>query len=136
MKFLTLNGKEKNVTINKYLVDWAHKVSAPQKLVKDFLKPYWKADVVLEEFRIPECLLRVDLLNISKKVALEVSPAQHFEFNSHFHKTKIGYLNSIKRDFDKEKWAIANNFKFVEIIDEDMEKLSRQLFWEKFDIML
>ncbi len=136
MKFLTVSGKPKNVTITKYLVDWNRKVSAPQKLVKDFLKPYWKADVILEEFILPGSLLRADLININKNILLEISPAQHFEFNSHFHKTKVGYLNSIKRDFQKEQWAIKNGFKFVEIIDEDMEKLSRQLFWEKFDIML
>ncbi len=136
MKFLTVKGKEKNVNISSYLIDWERKVSAPQKKVKDFLKPYWKADVLLEEFLLPGSLLRADLLNISRQILVEVSPAQHFEFNAHFHKNKVGYLNSIKRDFQKEEWAIANGFKFVEIIDEDMEKLSRQLFWEKFDIML
>lgn len=136
MKFLTITGKEKNVNISEYLIDWDRKVSGPQKKVKDFLKPFWKNCVVLEEFLIPGCLLRADIVNISKNILLEVSPAQHHEFNKHFHKNKVGYLNSIKRDFEKEQWAIKNKFTFIEILEEDLDKLSRELFKKEFDITL
>ncbi len=136
MKFLTVQGKEKNVNIVPYLVDWTHKVSAPQKQVKDFLAPFWKADVILEEFMLPGSRLRADLLNISRHLLVEVSPAQHFEFNKHFHKNKVGYLNSIKRDYQKGQWAEANGFRLIEIIQEDLDDLTKKRFKEKFDIVL
>ena len=41
MKVTGLNGRPYSVNLLKYRIDWDHKVSAPQKAVKDFLRPYW-----------------------------------------------------------------------------------------------
>jgi len=119
-----------NVNLAPYYVDWNHKVSAPQKLVKDFLKPFWKSDCVLEEFRIPKTLLRLDLFNVSRHIVVEISPEQHQEFNEFFHKTRAGFLSSLKRDMEKRAWAENEGFTFVEIYADDMEKLSKEWFAE------
>lgn len=133
MKFKKLNSEKLvNVNLSKHYIDWAHKVSAPQKAVKDFLKPYWKNDCVLEEFLIPGSKLRIDIFNISKHVIIEVSPKQHTEFNKFFHKTRAAFLTALKRDMDKRKWGEDNGFTFVEIYDEDMKDgLTKEWFKEK-----
>ena len=132
MKFKKLNSqKVVNVAITDYVIDWNHKVSGPQKLVKDFLKPYWKADCILEEFRIPGSKLRIDLFNISKHIVLEVSPIQHQEFNEFFHKTRAGFLQALKRDMDKRKWAEDNEFTFIELYEDDLSNLTVKWFAAK-----
>lgn len=132
MKFKKLNSQKiVNVNLSKYYIDWSHKVSGPQKLVKDFLKPFWKTDCVLEEFLIPGSRLRIDLFNISKHIVIEVSPLQHVEFNEFFHKTRAGFLEALKRDMDKRKWVEDNGFNILEVYEEDMGKLTKQWFKDK-----
>ncbi len=113
-----------------YYIDWNYKVSAPQKMVKDFLRPFWKLDCVLEEFRIPKTLMRLDLFNISRHIVVEISPEQHQEYNEFFHKTRAGFLSSLKRDMEKRAWAENEGFTFVEIYSDDMDKLSKEWFAE------
>ena len=125
-----------DVSINKYKVDWNHKVSGPQKKVKDFLKQFWLREVILEEMRIPGTLMRIDLINLTQKIAVEVSPEQHSSYNPFFHGSLAGYRASIKRDMEKENWINLNNFTYVELAGEDLENLSRKLFKEKFGVIL
>lgn len=137
MKFKALKSKRlADVRIARYIVDWDREVSKPQKFVKDFLLPYWKADIVLEEMRIPGSLLRIDLIDLTKRIAIEVSPSQHFQFNRFFHHSRSGFLSALKRDGDKENWCIDNDFKYVEIFEEDLPDLCRGWFQEKYRIDL
>lgn len=138
MKFnLPNSDKTINVDINKYRIDWDRVVSKPQKAVKDFLHPYWKGKVILEEFKIPGQRLRFDLVNMNDHIIVEVSPKKlHGEFNKFFHKTRMGYANSIKRDMSKFDWAEQNGFVLVEVFDEDIEVLSREWFREKYEVEL
>jgi hypothetical protein len=141
MKFKKLNSeKEININISKYLIkDWKNlkKVSNPEKKVLNFLYPYWKSHVVLKEFLIPGSLLRIDILNLTLKTAIEVSPeATHTKFNKFMHGSRIGYLNTIKRDDDKMNWIENNGFKYICLEDEDLENLSEKLFLEKYEVTL
>ncbi len=61
---------------------------------------------------------------------VEISPEQHTEFNEFFHKTRAGFLASLKRDMEKRAWAESEGFIFVEIYADDMEKLSKEWFKE------
>ena len=71
MKFSTLNGRIINRSYSDYLIDWDKKsLSKIQFKVKQFLKPYWKNHVCYEEFPLPACLLRVDFLNATLKLAV------------------------------------------------------------------
>jgi hypothetical protein len=137
MKFKALRSSRLvDIKVGNYLIDWDKKVSGPQKAVKDFLYPFWNADVVLEEFRVPGSLLRIDLVNLQKHIAIEVSPSHHRQYNRFFHRSRSGYLSLLKRDSDKEKWCIDSNFKYVEIFEEDIPELCRDWFREKYRIEL
>ena len=138
MKVTTLNGR-RFVIINvpKYRIKWAGKTRSKfQSGVKAFLKPYWQNDICIEEFRIPGCLLRCDIINLTQKIVVEISGRQHQEHVKHFHgESRIGFRDQIKRDCMKMDWAIANHFKFVEIFEEDLP-LTEAFFKDKYDIIL
>lgn len=139
MKFKKLNShREADVNISQYKIDWDRKVSGPQFAVKEFLYPYWKRKIILEEFRIPGSLLRLDLVNITDRVIVEVSPnSTHNEYNPFFHgKNPQNFANAIQRDLAKHKWAEQNDFVLVEIFDEDIGDLSSAWFKEKYNIYL
>ena len=137
MQFLS-KGRLVNASIDDYRIDWDKKVSGPQKLTKDFLFPFWKNHVCLEEFRIPKTKLRIDLMNITRRIAVEVSPeATHRKFNAHFHRgNRMNYVAVLQRDQDKKKWIEENGFLFVELCDDDLDNLTVELFEEKFKVNL
>lgn len=137
MKFYCLNSKrQRNVNISRYLIDWERVVSAPQKQVKDFLRPYWRSAVCVEELLIPGSRLRCDLINLTRRVVVEVSPDGSHSFNQFFHKNRLRFGAAIKRELDKEAWATANGLIYVEIFEEDLDALSPQWFLENYEITL
>lgn len=135
--FTKLNSNKKvKLKINDYIIDWDGK--SPSKFqwsVKQFLKPYWRSCLCLEEMRIPGSLLRCDFVNISSGLILEASGDQHQKFNPFFHdNSREKYRQSICRDFKKLEWAEANNLKFIEIYETDLPKLSPEYILNKFGI--
>lgn len=128
MRFLTLNGRTKDISIKRYLVDWERRVSGPQKATKDFLKPYWKHDIVLEECPLVGTRYRIDLLNINKAIMVEVSPESSHSFNAFFHQGSLNrFKDALKRDLAKGDYARINNFTFVELTEADFP-LSEAVF--------
>lgn len=140
MKVLGLNGRTFKITPSDYTVDWDRKVSAPQKAVKDFLRPFWERHVVTEECAIKtgrgSRSMRIDLMNWTRRIAVEVSPSSSHSFNQFFHKTRVGFGAAMKRDLDKEEWCGLNRFTYVLIDDEALPRLSVEWFKETFDIDL
>lgn len=137
MVLYNLNGRQLKVNPIKYLVKWDKQTrSAPQTATKKFLHRYWNSDLVCEEFKIPGTRLKIDIINFTKKIIVEVSGKQHENFVKFFHGNRAGFLKSIKRDFSKIKWAEMNNFTFVEIYDSEVSDLSEHFFEEKFNIKL
>lgn len=99
-----------------------------QQEVKDFLKPYWFAHVVMEEMRIPGSLLTCDIVNATRKIIIEASGQQHLGFNKFFHNNrKANYLGQFHRDLAKQDWAARNGFKFLEIYETDLP-LKKEFF--------
>ena len=118
MNCIDLKGRVRRINHAHYLIDWDRKVSGPQKQVKDFLRPHWENDLVVEELRIPGSLLRIDLWNLSKSIMVEVSPVSvHTKYNPFFHGSLAAYRASIKRDLDKARFAEANKLTYIEIED-------------------
>ena len=139
MKFLKYNSdKIVNVNISRYLIDWSRKVSGPQLLVKQFLFKYWKSHIVLEEFFIPGSpRYRLDLMSLTSKVIIEVSPRKvHNEYNKFFHKGRGGYLKKMTSDMNKLLWSERAGYRYIELYDEDLKNLSKQYLKEKFDLDL
>ena len=122
----------------KYSIDWDKKSrSKIQFKVKQFLKTYWKSHVVFEEFPVYGTKLKVDILNATIKVAVEVQGRQHSSFNKFFHgNSRAKYLASIKRDFQKSQWLEMNNYKLIEVEESEIDLISKQFFEENFQIKL
>lgn len=138
MKFKTLNDKERNINISKYIIDWdAKSASNFQFAVKQFLYKYWMAHCVCEEFLLVGTKLRLDFFNITRNIAVEANGIQHNEFNKFFHgNSRAKYLAQIKRDVIKQKWCDKNKILLVEINPDNIDDLCPEWFMEKYDVSL
>ena len=138
MRLYNINGKLQSKNVRKYLIDWEKPSrSKIQFKTKQFLKPFWKNQIVYEEFPVYGTRMKVDILNATKKIAIEVQGAQHTSFNKFFHgNSRLKYLQSIKRDYQKHQWLEKNKYFLVEIEEKEIDLLSSAFFLEKFKIAL
>ena len=138
MRLLNINGKLVNKNVRKNLIEWDIKSrSNLQYQFKQFFYLYWKNHIVYEEFPVYGSMLKVDFLNATKKIAVEVQGNQHESFNKFFHEnSRLKYLQSIKRDVQKSKWLELNGFKFLELYENDLKKISPQYIEEKCGISI
>ena len=129
MRLISVTGRAVNRNVNKYLIDWDKKSrSKIQFKTKQFLKEYWENHIVYEEFPVYGTRLKVDILNATKKIAVEVNGSQHSSFNKFFHgNSRQKFLQSIKRDCKKLDWLEVNGFEVIEIEENEVPKLSYQL---------
>ena len=136
MKLYDIKGRLVNKSVTKYRIKWdAECRSNFQFEVKQFFKTYWYGQICYEEFPVYGTRMKVDLINMTKRIAVEVQGAQHDQFNKFFHNNSLAnYLRSITRDYEKRTWLESNKFKILEIIDEDLPLLSRSYIQEKFEI--
>lgn len=127
------------MNVQKYLVDWDKPCrSKVQKKVKDFLREYWKGCIVYEEFPVyGRKRMRVDILNASRKQAVEVHGLQHIKFNKHFHSnSREKFLESISRDSVKYDWLVSNDYHVIEIYENEVDLLTKEWFEAKFEVLL
>ena len=99
MKLLDIHGRPRSKMVSRYLIDWDKKSKSKiQFKVKQFLKTYWENHIVYEEFPVYGTRMKVDFINVTKKMAVEVHGPQHESFNKFFHKnSRAASLDSIKR---------------------------------------
>jgi hypothetical protein len=136
MIIFDIRGKARKVYPSSRIKWNIKKASDAQYRTKLFLKEFWEQDAVFEEFVIPGSRLRVDFINFTKKISVEVSGRQHEEFNKFFHKNRIGFIKSVKRDFQKIKWLEINDIKLIEIYDHETYSLNKKEIEEKFSVTL
>lgn len=138
MRMFDLHGRTRNKNVSKYLIDWDKKSrSKLQKRAKDFFRGHWKAHVVYEEFPVYGTRMKVDILNATLKVAVEVNGPQHSSFNKFFHNnSRAKYLRSIKRDWEKAKWLEKNGYKLIELEESDLDALSKNYIKKVFGIVI
>jgi hypothetical protein len=137
MRLYDIRGRLRFKNVSKKLISWNKKSrSKLQKKVKDFLKPYWKSHICYEEFPVYGTKMSVDLVNATRKIAIEVNGEQHEKYNKFFHKNRLNYFYSIKRDFDKKKWLEMNEYTVIEINYDEIDQLSEEFFLSKFNIRL
>ena len=136
MRLLSLSGKLVSKNVNKYRVNWSKKSrSNIQFEVKQFLLKHWENHIVYEEFPVYGSRMKVDFLNATRKIAVEVNGAPHTSFNKFFHQnSRAKYLSSIQRDYEKYEWLIKNDYKFIELEQGDMKELSAVFIFNKFGI--
>ena len=138
MRLLNINGKLVNKNVRKNLINWeGESRSKLQFKFKHFFYPYWKNHIVYEEFPVYGSMLKVDFLNATKKIAVEIQGHQHESFNRFFHgDSRLKYLESIKRDVKKIKWLEMNNFKILELYENDLKYISPEYIEEKCGIFI
>ncbi len=137
MKLYNVYGKLVNKNVSKYLIKWDGKSrSKLQYSVKQFLKPYWFPYICFEEFICFGSLLKVDILNASLKIAVEINGIQHGQFHFFHNNSPNNYLNSIKRDCQKADWLEKNGFQLIEINYDEVDLLSKEFFKAKFGLIL
>jgi very-short-patch-repair endonuclease len=135
LKLYDVYGRARSRKVTKYLIDWDKKSrSKLQFNVKQFLRNHWKNHIVYEEFPVYGTRLKVDIVNMTKKIAIEVQGAQHETFNKFFHdNSRAKYLASIKRDAKKAEWLERNDFVIMYIYRKDIPNLSLDFFVETYD---
>lgn len=138
MRLINIYGKLQSKNVSKYIIDWDKKSrSKVQFETKQFLRDFWKNQIVYEEFPVFGSRMTIDILNATKKVAIEVQGKQHTEFNKFFHgNSREKYLQGIKRDLKKAEWLENNDFILVEINEDEVSKLSKSFFEKKFKVKL
>ena len=135
MKFVKANGSLGSLSKAKsYMVNWDKSTRSKfQDKVKEFIRPAWEFDVVMEELPVLGTRLSIDIYNASKKIAIEIQGRQHFEYVKHFHKTRQGFLDQLKRDEVKHKFCRLNDIHLIEIYD---EKEINSEFFESHGIII
>ena len=138
MRLYNIRGKLQSKSVTKYLIDWEKKSrSKLQFNTKQFFKQYWENHIVYEEFPVFGSRMKVDMVNVTKKIAVEVNGEQHDNFNKFFHgNSRSKYLQSIKRDAEKRQWLELNDFIIIEIYEKDLPNLSVAYLKELYGISI
>lgn len=138
MKLYDIRGRLINKSVTKYRIKWDGECRSNfQYEVKQFFKKFWYGQICYEEFPVYGTRMKVDLINMTKRIAVEVQGAQHEQFNKFFHNnSRANYLKSITRDHDKIVWLENNNFKVLEIFEADLASLSKKYIFDKFEVSI
>ena len=138
MRLYNVYGKLQSKQVTRFIIDWDKPCrSKVQFKTKQFLKKFWENQVVYEEFPVYGTKMKVDILNATKKIAVEVQGNQHTSFNKFFHNnSRLKYLESIKRDAQKAQWLEKNGYTLVEIHEKEVESLNKEFFLNNFNIVL
>lgn len=135
MRWLNSKGQLKFHSDNKYRIKWSS--PAPSSLAqnaKDFFFRYSPTEIWFAEYRLPNCLLRVDFLNATRKLAFEISDNQHISFNPFFQKNRSGFLKQIKNDVNKREILEKNGYTLIEIFKKDLP-LTKEWFVKNHNII-
>ena len=134
MRLYNIYGRLVSKNVQKYRINWEKKSrSKIQFKIKQLLKPIWENQIVYEEFPVYGSKMKVDILNATKKIAVEIQGRQHSEFNKFFHKnSRTEYLQSIKRDQEKALWLQQNGFELIEITEEEIKNSSEEYLLKYF----
>tara|TARA_R110002020_G_scaffold19821_6_gene68034 strand:+ start:17067 stop:17483 length:417 start_codon:yes stop_codon:yes gene_type:complete len=138
VKLYDIKGRLINKSVTKYRIKWDGECRSNfQYEVKQFFKKFWYGQICYEEFPVYGTRMKVDLINMTKRIAVEVQGAQHEQFNKFFHNnSRANYLKSITRDHDKIVWLENNNFKILEIFEADLASLSKKYIFDKFEVSI
>jgi len=137
MTLYNIRGKLMRKNVTPYIIVWnGPSKSQLQFRVKQFLRPFWIGHIVYEEFPVYGTALRVDILNATLRVAIEVNGPQHSKFHFFHNKQPFNYLAAIKNDVRKQEWLERNSFRFIEINYDEVDALSPAFFLEQHKLIL
>jgi hypothetical protein len=137
MRLFNLQGKLVNRNVSKYAIRWdGVSKSQLQFRTKQFLKPFWIGCICYEEFPVYGSKMKVDLLNATLKIAIEVNGPQHSSFHWFHGNNPSKYLTGFKLDMKKIEWLKKNEFQVIEINFDEVDLLTQAFFLEKFKLTL
>lgn len=132
MRWETYNGNFRPLSEAKYSIKWnSPSLSIFQFKVKTFLKQFWFNDMVGEEVLIPQTKLRVDIINFTKRVAVECNGEFHVKHTPYFQKTEEDFQKQVFRDVYKEHLLEKNGFHVIEIYEKNLP-LTEKWFTKTF----
>lgn len=124
MKVKGLDGREYKLVVTSRTIK-AHDArnrSGPHLKARELLKKMFPLVAICEEVELPGTGgLVADFFIPSKKTMIEVQGIQHFKYVPHFHKTRIGFYMSLRRDKRKSMWCQWNGFRLVILPDTEDE---------------
>jgi len=136
MTWTTLNGISRNINEKKYKILWhGSSLSLFQKRVKSFFSDYWENDSVGEEVLLPNTKLRVDIMNFTRKIAIECNGKFHSKFTPYLQKDIQTFHQQVARDVLKEHLLELNGFRVIEIYEKNMP-LSEEWILDTFGDIL
>ena len=124
MKAIGLDGKERSWNLSKYRNNKNSSRPRSQYHIKtrNLLRKIYPRDKILEEVSLPgsntetrKSTLFADFFLPEYSLVIEVHGRQHYEFVSHFHKTKADFYKSKGRDKDKIRWCELNCISVLEL---------------------
>jgi len=136
MRWILPNGKFGWVSDRKYRVDYDKPSRSKQQFqIKQFLKIVCPCDIIFEEYPLPGTRLKVDLLNATRRWAIEHQGVGHNAFNKFFHVNRLRYRKAIVNDARKYEILQLNKYVVIETFPEDLP-LTKEWFVEKYNIYL
>jgi len=110
-----LNGRSYKWNMSKFRVfkDESRPRSKYHILARQEIKSIYGSYSILEEVKIPGTKLYLDFFVPNLNLVIEVHGEQHYSYIPFFHKSKIGYLKSLKRDNEKIRFCELNNIGVV-----------------------
>ena len=117
MKVKGLDGREYNWNVANYDVskDDKRRRSDLHLRCRDILNQVFVLDTVCEEVPLPGTKLTFDFYLPQRQVAIECQGEQHYKYIPHFHGSRMGFLNSRRRDMDKRDWCDINGISLIEL---------------------
>lgn len=125
MKVVDFKGNQYTWPPNGYTVDNDERRprSELHLKVRSILKEKYPLDPILEEIPLPSTRLSLDFYLPRRKIGIECQGEQHFKQINHFHKDKLGFIQSLKRDMVKKEWCALNNIDLIEVRFDDTEEI-------------
>jgi len=101
--------------------------------VRQFLRDVFPYDVIMEEVELvgsrdwkKKKELTADFYIPNRNLIVEAHGEQHYTHSTFFHKKKLDFLKSKKRDNDKIRWCEQNNISILIFKHGDKEEFWRQ----------
>ncbi len=125
MKVLGTNKRTYNLHLVGYQPDLDDKRprSKLHKQGRSVLYFIWPNDPICEEVPLPGCKYRLyaDFFLPRQMLVVEMHGPQHYEQNSHFHKSPQDFYKGKLRDKEKALWCEVNNFRLVVLNDSETQ---------------
>lgn len=115
MKIKSLAGKEYKLNISKYVrhKDDTESQSALHLTARQLIQKTFPYVTLAEEVFVPGEKLYLDFLLPHKMLCVEVHGRQHYDYIEHFHKNRLAFIESKKRDLRKQRWCEFNEIVLV-----------------------